>query len=176
MAQDENREEAPASSRAGNLLVTPLVWVAGAISAAMILIMVVVTIYAIVMRYIFNKPLLWADEVTGWSLVAIVMLGAAEAYRRGDHIAIDILSHRLSGRAAMAMELIGHLAVLGFAVVVGWSTWDAIEFARAFGSYTAGHIEIETWYLQVPILVGAVLLGLVATQRVLELVFAGRRI
>lgn len=154
-------------------LITPLIWLGGAISTVLILIILAVTIYAIVMRYALNAPLLWADEVTGWSLVAIVMLGAAEAYRRGDHIAIDILSDKTTGSLKWALALLGDLAVLGFAVILGWSTWDGIAFNRMFGSYTSGHIEIETWYLQTPMLAGAIFLGLVALAKVLAR-FSGR--
>ena len=128
----------------------------------------VVTIYAIFMRYVMNKPLLWADEVTGWALVAIVMLGAAEAYRRGDHIAIDLLSARATGLRKRIINFVADVAVLAFAVIVAISTWEAISFARMFGSYTSGHIVIETWILQTPILIGCVLLSLMATVRLVE--------
>lgn len=167
MSHDHTGGEAEVSPPFLLKLITPLIWLGGAISTALILIMLVVTIYAIVMRYALNAPLLWTDEVTGWSLVTIVMLGAAEAYRRGDHIAIDILSDRATGSLRWALALFGDLAVLAFAVILGWSTWDGIAFNRMFGSYTSGHIEIETWYLQTPMLAGAVFLGLVALAKVL---------
>lgn len=148
-------------------LITPLVWLGGAISTVLILVILCVTIYAIAMRYGLNDPLLWADEITGWSLVAIVMLGAAEAYRRGDHIAIDILSDRTTGTLRSLLGLVGDLAVLGFAAVLGWSTWTGIAFNRMFGSYTSGHVVIETWYLQTPIFVGSILLALVAVAKII---------
>ena len=166
-------EEAPASF-ASRWLARPLVWVGGAVSAVLILVTFVITIYSIVMRYFLNEPLLWADEVTGWLLVALVMFGVAEAYRRGDHIAIDLVSSRIHGRAKQAVVFISDLAVLGFASVVFVSTWDAIAFARMFGSYTSGHIVIETWILQSPILVGAGLLGLMAVIRLAERLFIRR--
>ena len=166
-------EEAPASF-ASRWLARPLVWVGGAVSAVLILVAFVITIYSIVMRYFLNEPLLWADEVTGWLLVALVMFGVAEAYRRGDHIAIDLVSSRIHGAAKRVVAVISDLAVLGFATVVFISTWDAITFARMFGSYTSGHIVIETWILQSPILVGSGLLGLMAIVRLAERLFQRR--
>ena len=143
-------------------------WLGGAVSAVLIVATFVVTIYAIFMRYVMNKPLLWADEITGWALVAIVMLGAAEAYRRGDHIAIDLLSARATGLRKRIIDFVADVAVLAFAVIVAISTWEAISFARMFGSYTSGHIVIETWILQTPILIGCVLLSLMAAIRLFE--------
>ena len=151
-------------------LITPLIWLGGAISAVLILIMLAVTIYAIVMRYAVNAPLLWADEVTGWSLVAIVMLGAAEAYRRGDHIAIDLVAGQLSKKARAVQEVWAHLAVLAFSVVLGLSAWESVTFAYDFGAYTSGNVEIAIWIPQSPMILGSFLLGLIAFSRILEVV------
>lgn len=174
MANPQTKEEAASASFASHWLARPVVWLGGAISAVLIVTMFAVTIYAIFMRYVMNKPLLWADEVTGWSLVAIVMLGAAEAYRRDDHIAIDLLSARASGMRKRIINFVADLAVLAFSIIVAVSTWEAISFARMFGSYTSGNIVIETWILQTPILIGTVLLGLMAVIRLGERL-AGQR-
>jgi len=162
------QEEAASASFVSRWLARPLVWLGGAVSAVLIVVTFAVTIYAIFMRYVMNKPLLWADETTGWALVAIVMLGAAEAYRCGDHIAIDLLSARATGLRKRIIDFGADVAVLAFAVIVAISTWEAISFARMFGSYTSGHIVIETWILQTPILIGCVLLSLMAVIHLVE--------
>ncbi|MDF1737306.1 MAG: TRAP transporter small permease [Minwuia sp.] len=175
MSGEEHRQGGAAASPSTlDRLVTPVIWLGGAVSTVLILAMLVVTVHAVVMRYVLNTPLLWADEVTGWSLVAIVTLGAAEAYRRNDHIAIDILFDRTRGYPRWLLESLGHAAALGLAVIIGLSTWDAISFARSFGVYTSGHIEIETWYLQTPILIGSVLLGLIGFVRLVGTILRGR--
>ncbi len=175
MAHPSNTKEAVSASFYSRRIVGPVVWLGGAISAALIVIMFAVTIYSIFMRYVVNKPLLWADEVTGWALVAIVMLGAAEAYRRGDHISIDLLSSKATGLSQKGVGGVSDLAVLGFALIVGTSTWEAISFARAFGSYTSGSVVIETWIPQVPLLIGSALLGLTAVVRLGERLFGKRK-
>lgn len=175
MSQPGTGKEAASASFGSRWLARPVVWLGGAVSAVLIVAMFGVTIYAIFMRYVMNKPLLWADEVTGWALVAIVMLGAAEAYRCGDHISIDLLSAKATGARKRAVEMVADLAVLAFALIVALSTWDAISFARMFGSYTSGHIVIETWILQTPILIGCILLGLMAVIRLIERLTGLRR-
>ena len=161
-------------SFASQWIARPVVWLGGAISAILIFVVFVITIYSIALRYFLNAPLLWADEVTGWMLVGIVMLGIAEAYRRNDHIAIDILSSRLTGRRSKAVaQIFSDLAVLGFSAVLIQSSWHAINFAQSFGVYTDGHIVIETWYLQTPILIGGVMMGLLSLVRLAERIFRG---
>lgn len=150
-----------------------LVWACSAISTVLILVAFVITLCAVFMRYVMNAPLLWSDEITGWCLVALVMLGVAEAYRRGDHIAIDLITGKLKGPARKAQLFFADAAVLVLAVVLFLSTWEAIHFARTFGSFTSGNIEIQAWIPQAPMLPGAALLGLVAMTRMIE-TLAGR--
>lgn len=168
MSGHQNSVEEASASFLSRYLLQPLVWFGGAISTATIIALFFVTIYAIVMRYLLDSPSLWTDEVTGWALVTLVMLGAAEAYRRGDHIAVDLLSSKAVGFWRTLINYVSDLAVLFFGAVLGISTWEAISFAKAFGSYTNGNVEMQTWILQIPLLIGSFLLGLTAITRIFE--------
>jgi len=157
---------APAAPPLALRAATILVKACGALSTLTILAAFALTIYAVVMRYLVNRPLLWSEDVTGWMLVALVMLGAAEAYRRGDHIAIDLATGGFTGRAARWAATWADLAVLTLAAVLFLSTWEAVTFARDFGAYTSGSVEIPAWIPQAPMLLGAATLGLVAVSRI----------
>ena len=146
-----------------------LIRVGGALSSLLIILILGIVCYAVLQRYVLDKPLLWSDQFIGYLLVATIMLGAAEALRRGDHISIELLAERVDGKRRLFIRLLNNFAVIAFAAVLGWSTWNSIEFARAFGSYSVGYIEIETWIPQVPLLFGAGLLILAATVRLLRL-------
>lgn len=135
------------------------------ISALLILVVLAITIYAVVQRYLLRTPVLWAYETVGMLLVTLIMLGAAEAYRQGDHISIDLLTGGVTGWKRRLVEIWSDVAVLTLAVILFYSAWHAITFARRFGSYTSGHIEIQTWIPMVPLLFGAALLALIAASR-----------
>lgn len=175
MSAVKNGEDALAASSPISKITTPIVWIGGALSTLLILIAFGITVYAVFNRYILNSPLLWADEVIGYFLVGIVMFGAAEAYRRNDHIAIDLLSSKASGTAAFGLAIVSDLAVLAFAAMLGISTWEAVTFAYDFGSYSSGSIEIAMWIPQLPLLAGAVLLALAALEKLSGRLFARRR-
>lgn len=161
---------APAFARA----VYALVRLASALSVFAILLALGFTLIAVFWRYVLSDPLLWPEDVTGWTLVGLIMLGVAEAYRRGDHIAIDLLAATLPKRWTPLQKLWSHLAVLAFAVVLGLSAWEAVHFARDFGSYTTSNVEIPAWIPQAPMVLGALLLGLTAVAKIIE-VFLGKR-
>ena len=162
MSDLKEKEAIPAASFFPDRLVTGLIRFCGALSTALILVIFVQIVVAVTRRYVFDRPLQWSDEMIGYLLVTLVMLGAAEALRRGDHIAIDLVVDRVPARFAPLQRAFSHLAVLVFALVVGHSIWDSITFARGFGSYSVGYIEIETWIPQVPVVFGMGLLALSA--------------
>ncbi|MEQ8346398.1 MAG: TRAP transporter small permease [Sneathiellaceae bacterium] len=177
--QDDDRAAPPAGLpgvQAGRLS-RAIAWpvrAGGALATLLILFLLGLTAWAVAQRYLLGSPLLWSDELTGHLLVALVMAGAAEAYRRGDHIAIDLLTGRLGPRGALAVGLWSDLAVLATALVLGSSAWDAVSFARSFGSYPPGEIQVPTWILQAPLIVGAALLALTALSRLGARLGAGR--
>lgn len=166
-ARDSQDSDAPAASLPARGVIA-LTKLSAALSALLILAVLVIVTYAVFQRYVLETPLLWGDELLGYLLVAIVMLGAAEALRGNDHIAMDVFSARAGPRLDRWLRIWADLAVLAFAVVLGWSTWQSIRFAIDFGSYSVGHIEIATWIPQVPMLVGSALLGLIALTRILQ--------
>ena len=143
-------------------IVNALVAACGALSTALILVIFVQIVVAVTRRYVIDRPLQWSDELIGYLLVTLVMLGAAEALRRGDHIAIDLVTARLGPKMRRVQAAFGYLSVMAFAAIVGVSIWDSIVFARGFGSYSVGYIEIETWIPQVPVVIGMGLLFLTA--------------
>lgn len=150
-----------------------LVRLCGWLSAGLILVALAIIAYAVIQRYVMHSPLLWGDELLGYLLVAIVMFGSAEALRRRDHIAMDLFSANAGPKLGLVLIVWSDLAVLAFAVILGWSTWESVGFAMDFGSYSVGYIEIQTWIPQLPMLAGAALLGLVAVVRLLQSLLPG---
>ncbi|MEP7141111.1 MAG: TRAP transporter small permease, partial [Caldimonas sp.] len=85
----------------------------------------VLIVWAIVMRYAFNAAPTWVDDIAGFSLVAVVMLAAAQTLRRGEHIGVDLLVTNLSPtgrRWANAWAALATAAIAGVLVVKGWES------------------------------------------------------
>lgn len=171
MAAQDNRVTAPAP--AAERVLTPIVWLGGAVSTLLLLLTFALTIYAVVMRYVVDQPVVWSNQLIGYLIVALVMFGGAEGYRRQNHIAVDLVTERLAGRARLAVNIWSDLCVLAFAIVLGISTYQSISFARMFGSYSPGAIQIQTWIPQVPMLIASILFGVFALARLADRLIEG---
>ncbi|UEM01827.1 TRAP transporter small permease [Skermanella rosea] len=91
-------------------------------------------------RFLFNYSLAWADELSRFIFIWLIFLGAALAYLRSEHIAVDYVEQKLtSTRARAAMRLLQDLLVLFVLAMFLWGAWQVLS------TYT-GHSAL----LQVP--------------------------
>ena len=134
--------------------------IAGVLSSLLIFVSFCLMIFAIFQRYFLNTPLKWGDEMLGYLLVAIVMSGVAEALRRGDHVAIDLLTSFFGIKIQAFLTYLSYTAVLAFAVIFGISADEVVRFSYGFGSYSPGYLEAAMWIPQSTMIAGSVLLGL----------------
>lgn len=157
------QSEGPALRRFGR--VVGVLTAAGmALSAACLLLSLVLIGAAVVLRYVFNAAPVWVDDIVGFLLVAGVMLAAAQTLRRGEHIGVDILVEHLGpmGRrwahawAALASGAVGCLLI--------FNGWDGAMFARTLGLVTEGALEWPTWLLMLLMPAGGTLLVLAAVE------------
>ncbi|MDE2629184.1 MAG: TRAP transporter large permease subunit [Burkholderiales bacterium] len=68
-------------------------------AAALVVGEVVVLLAGVIMRYVFDRPLPWADELASILFLWLANLGAAVALRRGTHMRTTALVSRWSPRA-----------------------------------------------------------------------------
>ena len=72
-----NTEEAKTATSVFYYLIVSASKFAAAVGAGVVVLMMLVVAYSVVNRYILNTPITWTDELSGYLVVALVMLGAA---------------------------------------------------------------------------------------------------
>jgi TRAP-type C4-dicarboxylate transport system permease small subunit len=166
-------DKAEARSSAGLLkAIERLSALFGAVSGILILIVLALTSVGVFMRYVLDRPIRGIDEATGFLVVAIVMFGAAETLRRGEHIQIDLVTNALRGRTRWLFDLWAYACVFVFSVVFFITAWRTVAFTWRFGEYSTGYLEMPMWIPQATMLPGAALLGLVAILKMAQLLAA----
>lgn len=81
----------------------------------------------VVGRALFNHSLPWADELARMLFVWLVFIGAAAAFSRYEHIAVDALVRRLPLRLAHILYLLQHLIITGLMGVMIWGGYQVLE-------------------------------------------------
>ena len=86
-------------------------------------IMVLVVFLQVVARYVFNSPPSWTEELARYCQVWIVILTSSVCIRKGTHLAVDYLSHRMSAILKAFVKLLINFLIAVYAAVVtvfGW--------------------------------------------------------
>jgi TRAP-type transport system small permease protein len=82
--------------------------------------MTVVVFLEILFRYVLDFPLFWTAEFARYCLVWSSLLGAAVAFRSGEHIAVSLFLDRLAPRPRRVVAMIATIWVGVFLTVVFW--------------------------------------------------------
>ncbi len=134
----------------------------GALAAAAILLLVVVTLSVcleVVMRYGFNSPLVWVVEIGEYALLYITFLGTAWALRDGGHVRVDIILGLFSQKMRRIFGVIsctlGIIISLVLTVGGAYVTWE--KFTSS--AYKPTVVEFPTWIVVIVIPIGSLFLG-----------------
>jgi TRAP-type C4-dicarboxylate transport system permease small subunit len=113
---------------------------------------VVVTIAAVFMRYLFNAPLQWTEEVSGLLMIWIVMLGGIAAERDGQQLTIPLLPDALPRRVGLVMNIVVSAFSIAILAYMGWLAWQLAGRAQ----YKLTQILGVSWFwIDVAVSVGA---------------------
>ncbi|MFP4138043.1 MAG: TRAP transporter small permease [Halomonas sp.] len=94
---------------------------------AVLLVALIVAVSAnVVGRSLLNHSLPWADELARMLFIWMIFVGAAAAFLRFEHIAVDILVRRLPPRAAYGLYLLQQLIIAGLMGVMVWGALSVI--------------------------------------------------
>ena len=104
--------------------------------------------FDVLMRYFFDRPQLFVDELASFLLVFVVFAGLAYTFRAGGHVRIDLVTSSLP-RPVRAWLRVATLA-LGL-VFLGAVIW--VTALSSVGSYRYGRVSAVMLYpLWVPML------------------------
>jgi len=101
--------------------------VTGAISAWLVIPLMLVVIYEVIMRKLFNAPTGWGYDICWMLFAAQFLIGGAFTLLRKGHIRIDILYGTLSERGKQIYDTAIYLIMIF--PVMALFTWSGIVFA-----------------------------------------------
>lgn len=78
----------------------------------------------VVGRYVFNRPLLGADEMISFGMGLIVFLGISYTALDKGHVEIELVKSRLSGRAQIIMSIMTSFLGAAFWGILSWQAWE----------------------------------------------------
>ena len=99
--------------------------------SGVIFVILLVMMFEVVARYLFNSPTSWTQDIAGWSQVFYIFIGAVYAMYRGYFVRVDALFASFPARAKILIDTL--LSTPLICLFLGTLTWKGGEIAhRAF--------------------------------------------
>ena len=99
------------------------------VASVILAILIVLTFFGVIWRYIFNAPFTWLEEVQTSCMVWIVFAAAGAAFRTGNHVAIEMIVDMMPEKLQKIMEWLISVVVV---VVIGYLFIQSLGFIQIF--------------------------------------------
>ena len=98
----------------------------GVIAGAMMIVTILLVIVNVITRKLFNYIIIWSEEIATSCFVYSVFIGAAYAYRKHQHVGVDLLVERLPAGARRVVPTNALLVIIN-----GYITVLSVQFIQS---------------------------------------------
>ena len=134
-------------------------------AAVLVVAEVVILFIGVVARYGFRKPIIWSDELSSILFLWLAMLGAAVAFRRGEHMRMTALVATARPATWAFLDLIATCAALAFLLMI---VGPSYEYAYEESYITTPALQIANSFRAAALPVGISVMALFALLRLLR--------
>ncbi len=113
---------------------------------------IVLIFYGVIMRYLFNEPQAWVEELARYTIIWGTFLGFGLALRHNQHIQVDILYDQLKPSMKRILDIVATGLSILFCLIYTYYGFVLVE-----NRYTSGMVSLDIgipmWvvYLVLPI-------------------------
>ncbi len=126
--------------------------------------LIVAVLYQVVGRYVFNNTPTWAESAAVLLVLYVTMLGMAVGVRDAGHIGLESLLVMVPERVRIKMELLIHMLVLLFGVVMAYNCG---LLAQSVWSYKIPTLGVSEAFKYLPPAMAGALIALFSFEHIL---------
>src|SRR5947207_4661074 len=103
----------------------------GVVASAILFVLMLVTFADVVSRYLLNRPIRGAFEITELMLLVLIFAGLPLVSHADEHVTMDFIDRMLPAAAVLALQRLVHAVVGALFFFLAWQMW--IKAARISG-------------------------------------------
>jgi len=123
------------SPSGGHRITVPLLAISDATAAILLAADLLVVCGSVLLRFLFNAPVEWADDVARGLMVGSSFFGAASALARSENLGVAFFIDRLPAGIRRLIDSVGALLV---AVIAGYVAFNALKLGWLTTGQTSG--------------------------------------
>jgi len=119
-----------------------------------------VVCYAVIARYVLNRPVGWSEEVSIYFMIWAAFLGAGYTMLTDGHIGVDIFCRKLSPKAQARLNLVKYLIGIAFLVLLAVKGFQDCALSFKLGQVSLSELAMPLFLPQLALPLGAILMAL----------------
>jgi len=135
-----------------------MIQITGWTAVAGMFLITLLTAYEVVMRKMMGRPTIWTNEITGYLLIWVGLLGVVYAYDKRAHVSVDMIYQHLPPSIQTFFDVVTTAMVLLFGMCVCYFGYKYAWMAYARGWRHFGMLDVPMIYTRSALaIVGAML-------------------
>jgi TRAP-type mannitol/chloroaromatic compound transport system permease small subunit len=130
----------------------------GKASAFLVLVLSFLIGYEVVARYLFNRPTIWAHELSAMIFGTYIILGGAYLLSIRGHVNMDLIYDRLSPRKKAFLDIITFWFFAVFCIALVWKGGDTAWYSLKTGEHARTVWSPPLYPIKMVLPIGAFLL------------------
>ncbi|GAA0568980.1 TRAP transporter small permease [Caenispirillum bisanense] len=130
-----------------------------AVISILLVSMTLIVFAEVVMRFVFNSGLKWAQEATLYASAWMVLFGISYVLKLGGHIGVDALVRVFPRPVQRAVTIIAVLACLAYVGIICWGAWEYLAKLYKIG-IKVKDLHIPRWMATSILFIGIAMFGL----------------
>jgi TRAP-type C4-dicarboxylate transport system permease small subunit len=118
-------------------------------------------LFQIITRFVIERPAEWTEVLIRFSLIWMVFLGIAAAFRQGAMVCVDVLYRWSPPKAQRALEWLVAFVSLALLAVIIWYGWDYANRGKVQTVIGLEDVSMFWAYLAMPIGAAFAALGVI---------------
>lgn len=132
-----------------------------------LVLLIAAVLYQVIGRYVLNDTPTWAESGAVLLVLYVTMLGMAVGVRDAGHIGLESLLVLVPDAVRLKMELLIHVLVLGFGVVMAY---NCAVLAQSVWDYKIPTLGLSEAFKYVPPAMAGVLIALFSIEHIIALI------
>jgi TRAP-type C4-dicarboxylate transport system permease small subunit len=112
-------------------------------------VLVIDVLWQVFSRYILNSPSSFTDELAGYLLIWVSLLGAAYVVGKQEHLAIDLLLQKSPPARKRVLRIIIQSVIMGFALTVLVIGGSWLVYTRFYLGVTSAALQLPLGYVYI---------------------------
>ena len=145
--------------------------ISGYTQAFILFLLMIMILVEVLTRYILRSPLGISDEMGGYMLVSITIVGLAYTWQEDGHVRVDLFISKIPKKIAKKIKFINLILATLFTIPMIIASYDLLCDSILFASRSGSWLRTPLVYPQSVLLIGSVLIFLQLISEILNAIF-----